>query len=879
MIFTCYTCRKKPRTVNQYTDKLGFTEMREIQIEYANQEYVVRKKSWGVVNKIHDSGFFCPNCDEKFDIGEEFIADFIQEHSLNDIRKKSISNKEFNSNEICDEIKTNFDSNDYYVHTVPEQMEKTSKIPAGINEGLRKILLNNFGISELWEHQAETIQKILEGKDVVLATSTASGKSMCYNIPMLNLLSTNQVDYRFLYIAPTKALAYDQIKTISKFGKAISDDDGTIRKFIEDGLIDQVIDGNKITIVKFDTEIAGKNHAKITAIDNGNIYYTTPDKIHATILQFWNHQYSLNGQKHTWAKFFKTLKYVIIDEIHTYKGVFGANVAMVIRRLQRMCEYHGNRNLQFISCSATIDNPKELADLITNRNNILINKDTAPKKQKNYLLIRPMTDDENDSKSPISVAADYVTDFLSREKSIRTLIFGRTMSNVANTQRIIKRRLQEQFPNQDLDQIIKFFQGNLPDKQRQKIINHFNDKEYHAIVTTVALELGVDIDEVHAVIMMGYPGSTSSFYQQAGRAGRKGEGLIMTAFFNNPLENFYFNNPEYFFNKAPEKVKVMVNNPLIVEKHLLFAEYESGVTKNDYKYFPQKNIDDFIKNPPTTQNIKDLYLKSIRTCIGDSLEIFYNDKPVSGAIDLNVAKRDIFVGAIYRTPDVDYLIEEIDWKAKVANGRPLKNPDYYTRSYSKKDVSTLETMESLIFKSFMVNYEKVKFVSTPLNYFKVFYSSREPEKKEFSSYHPRTEFETTSLRLLIGEQIINDLSHELEFEQIIEGAVSIENAMFSMFADIVECDVNDIGSCTTSMRDNEINIYLYDNFSNGLEITKESFKLFPRFIDLVYKLIFNCPCKKDEGCPSCVQRFQPFNTIRTNRKVALQILDKVKQCI
>jgi DEAD/DEAH box helicase domain-containing protein len=879
MSFTCFVCRKKPLFVNQFTDKLGFLEFRGINIEYCNQNYIIKKQPWKELADIHDVGFYCSKCNERLETNEEEISDFIQEHSLLDIRKRSVTSGEFDSNKICREIKRNFDSNDYFEHTVEAQQGKTSQIPYGINEGIRQILKNNFGIEKLWEHQAIAIQNILDGKDIVLATSTASGKSMCYNIPMLNLLSTNQTNSRFLYIAPTKALAYDQIKTISKFGVAVTDDDGAIRRFVEDGLIDQVIDGNRITIVKFDSEIAGNNHAKITAMTKGNIFYTTPDKIHSTILQYSSHQYKHNGQKHSWANFFETLRYIIIDEIHTYKGVFGANVAMVMRRLIRMCEMHGNKNIQFISCSATIDNPKELADLITNRNNELINIDTAPKKLKKYLLIRPITDDENDSKSPVSVAADYVTDFLSRDEAIRSLIFGRTMSNVANTQRIIKKRLLEKFQNQDLDQIIKFFQGNLPDKQRQKILNHFNNKEYHAIVSTIALELGVDIDDVHAVIMMGYPGSTSSFYQQAGRAGRKGEGLILTAFFNNPLENYYFNNPDYFFNKPPEKVKIMVNNPKIVEKHLLFSEFERGVTKRDYKYFPKKCVDDFIKNPPTTQNINELYSKSIRTSIGDSIEIFSHEKKVSGSIDYNVAKRDVFVGAIYRTPDCDYLIEEIDWKAKVANARPIRNPDYYTKSNNKKSVTTIQILDSLTYGSFKVNYEEIKFTSTPLNYFKLYYSSRVPEKKDFSNFQPNTEFETNSLRLIIGEHLIKDIMHDIDFEKLIEGAVSIENAMFSMFADLVECDVNDIGSCLTYTKDKEVNIYLFDNFSNGLEITKESYKLFPRFIDLVYNLINNCTCNKDEGCPSCVQRFQPFNPVQTNRKIALEILNKIKTCI
>jgi DEAD/DEAH box helicase domain-containing protein len=879
MSFTCFTCKKKPQTVFQYSDKLGIPERREILIEYNNLQYSVRKKPWTCTEHIGKIGFFCSKCNEALDTSEEEIMDFIIEWNLLDIRKKSLSLSEFSADKLSQEIISNFESNDYYVHTILPQDGKTTKIPDGINDGIKKILKKNFGIEELYEHQAITIQKILEGKDIVLSTSTASGKSMCYNIPMLNLLSKNQTDNRFLYIAPTKALAYDQIKTISKFGAAIFDDDGSIRKFVEDGLVDQIIDGNRITIVKFDSEIAGNNHAKITAMSKGNIFYTTPDKIHSTILQFSSHIYKHNGKTYSWANFFETLRFVIIDEIHTYKGIFGTNVAMVMRRLQRLCELHGNNKLQFISCSATIDNPKELADSITNRDNYLVDIDTAPKKLKKYVLIKPVTDNESDSKSPVSVAADYVTNFLSREKSIRSIVFGRTMSNVANTQRIITRRLQEKFPGEDLEHIIKFFQGNLPDKQRQKIINHFNNKEYHAIVSTVALELGVDIDEVHAVIMMGYPGSTSSFYQQAGRAGRKGEGLILTAFFNNPLENYYFNHAQYFFKKPPEKVKVMVTNPKIVEKHLLFAEFENGLSKKDYKYFPKEQVDKFIANPPDIEHINDLYQKSLRTTIGDSLEIMSLDKPVSGAIDLNVAKRDIFVGAVYRTPDIDYLIEEINWNTKVANARPFRKADYYTKSYNRKDITTMNVIESMQCGALTINFEDVKFTSTPLNYFKIYYSSKAPVRQDFSNYQPKTEFETNSLRIVIGEKLIKELLESYDFDSIVEGAVSIENALFSMFSDLVECDMNDIGSCSTYSKDKEINIFLFDNYSNGLELTKEAFFQFSRLISVSQNLIKNCACNKQEGCPSCVQRYQPFNPIQTNRLVAMEILKRIETCL
>ena len=359
----------------QYSDNLGIFEKRKIEMVYAQQKYNVLKTPWTTSDLRQDIGFFCGKCGDELNsaiqkqVGAE---DFIKSHGLKDIRKKYVNSANFHVDDILDSVIGNYSENDIKLYIENEKVGNFVEIPEEVNKTVKTLLNDNFGISQLYEHQAETIIKVLNGNDVILETSTASGKSLGYNIPIICKLIENP-NYRFLYLSPSKALAVDQMRMITKFGKnakgqKVSD---AIREFfIEDNdfVLDEEIAGKKITLVKFDSEI--NQHDRNKAIESGNIFYSTPDKIHATILQFNNHNYKQQGRIIKWTNFFKNLKYVVIDEIHTYKGVFGANVAYVIRRLQRLCEQNGNTELQFISCSATIDNPKELADAITGRNNL-----------------------------------------------------------------------------------------------------------------------------------------------------------------------------------------------------------------------------------------------------------------------------------------------------------------------------------------------------------------------------------------------------------------------------------------------------------------------------------------------------------------------------
>lgn len=885
MTFICSNCfmttkrMTSPDKVIQLSDNLGFLEERTINIEYdrSSQQYKTRKTVWKNSFSNLQPGFYCSVCNHVIDIDKDNtpLVDFIKNQDLIDIRRKFVTAKEFQIASIEADLFKRLDKDEYKVHIQSPEAGEFADFPQELSEGLVDLARDKFpAIKRLYRHQSDSINAILEGRDVVIATSTASGKSMIYNLPMINEILRNP-KARCVYISPTKALCIDQIRTIKKFSKSNMSVAGQQSLFdivLDDKhfVYDEEINGKNISIVKFDSEI--NQHERDKAIEKGNIFYTTPDKIHTTMLQYHDHRYKLRGV--TWNNFFKNLRYVVIDELHAYRGVFGANVSYVIRRLRRMCELHGNTNITFICCSATIANAKELADAMTGKDCLLINKDTAPRHLKKYILARER-DDTDGSISPVTTIAGLVTEFLSKERSIRSITFGRTMQSVQQTQRIIESRLREQFPDEPIDQIVKFFQGNLRDTERQLLINNFNNKKYHALIATIALELGMDLEDVHVVLMMGYPGSVSSFYQQAGRAGRHGEGLVLTALFDTPLENYYFNQPEYFFSKPTEKVIIPIQNPTIAKKHLLFAEWERGVNKDDVKYFHENVVDEFISNPKKVKDeIKDLYQKSLRTSIGDSMEVYYNDEVISGSIDLITAKRDIFVGAVFRQPNHDYIIDTVDWKSKAAKARrAVGRVDYSTQPFFNYDITTIDIIHEMEFNDFSFALEKIRFRSTRINYYKVF--SNRPKEGPFnmSDFAPPTEFETIAFKIRLKYSFISSFGN---IENLAEGAAGIESAMKSMFPEIVECDANDIGSMHHIQNDNnEIHIYIYDNYYDGLNFTKQAYNDLHRYLSLVRGLIENCSCQSDEGCPSCVHTFHPFNPPMPNRHHAIQILKKI----
>ncbi len=411
---------------------------------------------------------------------------------------------------------------------------------ADFPEGLNPKLVDAFGkrgIHHLYTHQREAVNSVLSGSHVCIVTPTASGKTLCYNVPVLNRLMANP-DARALYLFPTKALSQDQVNEL--------------KTTIDDLEV-------KIGTYTFDGDTPGSARKAIR--NAGHIVVTNPDMLHSGILPH-----------HTiWMKLFENLEFVVIDELHHYRGVFGSHLANVIRRLKRICEFYGS-NPTFICCSATINNPQEMAERIIEAPVKLVDKNGAPTGERHFLFYNPpvVNAELGIRLSSVKEANRLATQMLSR--NVQSIVFARSRLRVEILTTYLKEAVRKMGKDHNL---VRGYRGGYLPTERRAIEKGLRDGEIMAVVSTNALELGIDIGSLDVCIMTGYSGSVASTWQQAGRAGRRsGTSLVILVASSAPLDQYIINHPEYFFEQTPESATVDPNNLIIMTSHLKCAAFE-----------------------------------------------------------------------------------------------------------------------------------------------------------------------------------------------------------------------------------------------------------------------------------------------------------------
>ncbi|HSP20731.1 MAG TPA: DEAD/DEAH box helicase, partial [Planococcus sp. (in: firmicutes)] len=417
-------------------------------------------------------------------------------------------------------------------HTRPEKQAAYADFPPEMHESL-KAALRKKGIEQLYTHQRQAFDLAVDGKSFTAVTPTASGKSYCYHLPVLHKI-LNDPGARALYLFPTKALAQDQK----------SDLHDLIEK-TEKEILSYTYDGDTSPAIRTKVRKAGQ------------IVMTNPDMLHSAILPH-----------HTkWVSLFENLHYIVIDELHTYKGVFGTHVAHVIRRLKRICEFYGS-NPVFICTSATIANPKELAENLTNEKHVLIDQNGAPSGKKHILFYNPpiVHPTFGVRRSAVLEVRDLATHLI--KQGIQTIVFAKSRVRVemlvTYLQAITKTKLQ--------DESIKGYRGGYLPTERRAIEKGLRDGSIQCVVSTNALELGVDIGQLQACIMTGYPGNIASAWQQAGRAGRRqDESLVVYVAQSTALDQYIINHPEYLLDQSPEEARIHPENIIILMDHLKCA--------------------------------------------------------------------------------------------------------------------------------------------------------------------------------------------------------------------------------------------------------------------------------------------------------------------
>ena len=728
------------------------------------------------------------------------------------IGKKSLS-------ELIKELRQN--ENIINWQEIEPREAKTRPLPSSVDDRIKNALQKR-GIGELYSHQYSAYETLRKGENIVAVTPTASGKTLCYNLPVLQSIAENDAN-RALYIFPTKALAQDQKSELNEIINEMGID---IKSYTYDG----------------DTSPAIRQVVRKA----GHIVITNPDMLHSAILPH-----------HTkWVSLFENLKYVVIDELHTYRGVFGSHVANVIRRLKRICKFYGSNPI-FICTSATIANPKELAEQLTGNPMRLIDDNGAPSGRKHFVFYNPPIVNKplNIRKSATVEVNNLAKEFL--KNKIQTIVFARSRVRVE----IILSHLQELVKNQLGTKSIRGYRGGYLPKQRREIERGLREGDILGVVSTNALELGVDIGQLQVCVMTGYPGSVASTWQQAGRAGRRhGEALILMVASSTPIDQYIVQNPEYFFDRSPESARINPENLIILVDHLKCAAYELPFNENE-EFGPldvKEILEYLVEERVIHQNGDKFYWAnqsfpagniSLRSASQENVVIVDQSETANvkiiGEMDRFSAMTLLHDEAIYLHEGVQYQVEKLDWEHKKAYVREV-DVEYYTDANLAVQLKVLEIDKTVKRRESTLNYGDVTINILPSIFKKIKLTTFE-NIGSGPIYLPEEELHTSATWLEFKQ--LDTALGEKTLEQLLQG---IANVLGHVAPIHVMCDRNDIHVVAQikAAHTQLPTIFLYDHYPGGIGLAEDVYKRFDQVRDAAKNLIRNCPCK--DGCPSCI---------------------------
>ncbi len=728
--------------------------------------------------------------------------------------------------QVLEAITERRDYRDQLVYTaaIPRRRARYGKLTAELAPRVQEIL-TQLKIKRLYSHQAEAIDAALAGENTTVVTGTASGKTLCYLVPIAQRLS-EKASSRALLIYPTKALAQDQLRKLADFGAG-------------EVFAAATYDG--------DTSSAARRQIKKQA----QVVLTNPDMLHVGILPY----------HHTWANFFRNLDYVVIDEVHTYRGVFGSHTANVMRRLRRIAAHYG-ANPQFICCSATIGNPLQLARELTGVDFHLIDRDGAPRGRRIIGWWNPpLADAASGQRLSANVeAARLLVELVRRQ--VRNIVFTLARS----TAELILRYARDMLKQEGLaDRVMAYRGGYLPEQRRQ-IEKQLFDGELLAVTSTTALELGVDIGGIDAVIMVGYPGSIASVWQQSGRAGRGGEdALAILIAGGGGIHQYLMQHPEYLLEASTEHAVVDPGNEFILASHLLCAAYELPIADVDAELFGPRmeELLELLRQEGFLTHRQaawywihpELYPAgevSIRSIAGQPYDIIEQPSDtLLGTVDAESAFRMIHEGAIYLHAGETYRVEELDLEERRALVGAVK-ADYYTQPMTASQVHPEDPTESLQAGELSARYGPVSIKSQVIAYRKIA-QSRERELGVEDLDLPAQEFETYGLWLSGADAAELCEAEGFDLAGSLHG---LEHAMISLLPLFALCDQRDVGGASEPAHaDTGVpTVFIYDGYPGGVGITRTVYLRLGELLAAVAETVASCPC--ESGCPACVQ--SPF---------------------
>jgi DEAD/DEAH box helicase domain-containing protein len=699
-----------------------------------------------------------------------------------------------------------------HVELVPARDARFAPLPEGLHPRVRDALAAQ-GIESLYGHQAEAWEAAARGAHFVVTTGTASGKTLAFNLPVLDALA-REPKRRALYLYPTKALAQDQLRAL-----------GSVRL-------------PKLRAAIYDGDTAADRRWQVRK--RANLILSNPDMLHVGVLPHHDR----------WGDVLSNLSYVIVDEAHVYRGVFGSHVANVLRRLRRLARVYG-ADPQFLLASATIANPGELGTRLLGIDITVIGDDAAPRAERTVALWNPpLTDEELGLRaSALGEASKLMADLV--ERGLRTLCFAKSRRAAELIHRFTADRLGD-------DSLLSPYRAGYTPAQRREIERRLLEGELLGVSETNALELGIDVGLLDCVISVGFPGTVASLRQQWGRAGRRGHGLAVLVASEDALDQYFMREPRALLGRQVEAAILDNENPRVLDGHVRAAAFEAPIDDRDREVLGDAALERAAALPELRRTGAGYvwagrdYPAARISLRSTGPEAFTVVDATSGAV-LGIVEQErafstVHEGAIYLHLGESYRVRGLDLESRHAVVEPFRG-DYYTQAKIETTTAIVEPFKTERRLGLELSFGSVVVTDQVVGYQKK--SIQTQESIELVALDlPETEFETEAVWFLPEPWMLEGMERE---PRLLGSLHAAEHSLIALLPLWAMCDRWDIGGLSTNLhfQTGRPTIFVYDGHSGGVGITERGFEVFEGWAGDTSKLLGGCPC--DHGCPSCVQ--------------------------
>jgi len=695
-------------------------------------------------------------------------------------------------------------------------------------------------ITRLYTHQVCAVEALRAGRDTVVVTGTASGKSLCFHLPALERL-LEEPDATALYLFPTKALAQDQLKSVTRLAAGSIELSGVLRAGVYDG------------------DTAASTRKKLR--DEANLILSNPDMLHAGILP----------QHAKWARFLCNLRFVVVDEMHAYRGIFGSHVALVLRRLERLVRHYGGE-FRYVMCSATIRNPGELGTALTGREVSVVDDDGAPRGEKHFAFWNPPFRDETrvERRSSNVEGSQLLAGVL--EHGAQAIAFTKSRVSAELVYRYTREQLERGLPGgtarppaqgagRALHERLKPYRGGYLPEERRAIEQALFSGELRGVVSTNALELGIDVGGLDAAVLIGAAPTLASIWQQAGRAGRSGApSLVVLVAYNDTVDQYLMRRPQFLFGRPTEAACVDPHNPYILAQQLACAAYELPLGESDEPAFGAQMHDVLgaLEEAGDTHSIDGrAYWSrtefpgakvSLRTMSDDTYTIVdcTHGNAVIGTVDAISGLELVYPDAIYLHEGETWWVKALDLEQKVATAEP-RTVDYYTQPVLDTNIRVRGELRAQPWRGETVRFGELTYSWQTVAMKKIRYRSLDA-----IGYHPlelpRLTLETAGLWLAPGEETTQALAHaSLNPWEALSG---VRNLFVQLLPLMAMCDPMDLGGMLDSSNTGHPTLFLFDRYPGGLGFAEQGYARLDELAEAALAHLEGCPC--GTGCPACV---------------------------